>query len=256
MHRLFQSLKENKGFSLIEVSIVLVIMGLIISMSTPIYSNFGDSYKAKNTKEHQENLMRLLGQYALLNHQLPYASDPLSSKETFGDESHLSVGIVPFRTLGLPESMAKDAYGNFFTYAIQVLPEKRTAKILQRSDFCSRTPLRETLTVEENGQKVTATSKLEKGKDFLSLVIVSHGKNGYGAYYGTAGNIKKRDYGLHGKEEEINADGTSHFVNLPYSQNEDNYFDDHVVWTTRNTLVSVYGGGSCYQSKDKTPEIL
>ena len=233
---------------MIEVSIALVIMGIIATLSTSAFQQFGDSYKAKITREKQENLLKVLAQFALLNKRLPYAADPEVPADQLGKEADLRIiGLIPYRTLGIPESMAKDDYGNYFTYAVQPFP-KRSEGVLRQYNFCTQSPTRPLLFVTENGYPI----QLEKpiSKDFISVVIVSHGKNGYGAYGGTPGNIKKKLSGVHGKDEEINSGETGNFISRLKSYKEDDYFDDQVIWVTRNVLASAYGGESCYRKEN------
>ncbi len=249
MYCLFQNIRNNKGFSLIEVSIALVIMGIVATLSTSVFHHFSDSHKTKVTKEKQETLLKVLAQFALLNKRLPNAADPKALLDKFGEESNLTVGLIPYRTLGISEAMAKDDYGNYFTYAMQPFP-KRPEAVLRRMDFCTQSPTSRLLSVEENGVPIIIENKNKDIIDFIAVVIVSHGKNGYGAYVGSPGNIKKKTEVLHGKDEEINADGTGKFISRLKSNKEENYFDDQVIWVPRNILASAYGGESCYRKEN------
>jgi hypothetical protein len=210
----------------------------------------------KNTEKKQENLLKVLAQFALLNKRLPHAANPKSPKQEFGkEEEKLSVGLIPYHTLGIPESMTKDGYGNYFTYAMQPLIRKTEPAMIKRTDFCTETPVRPAIFLTENDQAIIPDPKAQKN-DFVALVIVSHGTNGYGAYFGQPGQVEKRLHGIHGREEETNADKTGYFISRAKSYKQEDYFDDHVIWATRNVLASVYGGESCYSKKNTKPSKL
>ncbi len=77
-----------------------------------------------------------------------------------------------------------------------------------------------------------------------AFVLISHGKNGYGAYRNGTGRIVGPTAG---RDAEIeNADDTNNeYRAAPRSTNATNYFDDILLWRTQDQLISALGRDSC-----------
>ncbi len=98
------------GFSLIEIAVVLIILGLIGGMAFPSLKAMLDWQKAATTAQNQEKILYALAGYAIKNKSLPYAANPLNPQERSQGIIRRRRGIVPYADLGLPEGMAKDGY--------------------------------------------------------------------------------------------------------------------------------------------------
>lgn len=139
---------SHRGFSLVELSVVLVIVGIIIGSSVSTGLMRVEAQRVSSTKERMQFLMDAIDQYVKRYEHLPCPADPtLEPTETNygvgegtnnrggdGDpdegacEPKLTMeidtaarvfrGSVPFRDLGISEQVALDGWGNRFTYVV------------------------------------------------------------------------------------------------------------------------------------------
>lgn len=273
-HILLNSLlkKKSSGFALIEVAIALIILGIIGSMGLPLIFNSLNYHKVNTTKMRAKEIFSVLGAFVLQEGRLPCPGDPAASFSSFGEEMSTCVqnaeGILPFKTLGLPESFSKDGYGRYFTYAVEPsLTPKELGEGLQKPlesplsfnilqdrpypkvpfsrthAFCKVPPPLFPFQIlqEKQGQFI---STLRSEKDFVAIVLVSHGEQGYGAYEGN-NTLERHPSPLHGIEEEENKNGDKTFIQKNLSLNKDSYFDNLVFWVSRTTLLPLYTHHPC-----------
>lgn len=133
-----EKMGDNRGFTLIELAIVMAV-GAVMTLTTlkfvvPIY----EQAKRMETTEKLRVINEALETYALNSYRLPCPADPRrvpSGGEPHGAERFsgtdgntipancggtvaFGFGIVPYKTLGLPEDAIYDSWGNYITYAI------------------------------------------------------------------------------------------------------------------------------------------
>lgn len=109
--------KFLKGFSLIEASISLIIMGIISGICITQLASFTAIDKMQKTQKHCEIVINALGAYYIASDgTLPF---PIDNKEN-------GFGRVPFKKLGIMEKFAKDGYGNFLLYKVNPFFNKET----------------------------------------------------------------------------------------------------------------------------------
>lgn len=232
---------RRAGFSLVEVMISLIILGLIGGMGLAVLGRYQEGERLRKTKDHQERLLSLLAAQVITTGALPapaqasvqgaergYAATTLSGG-TFG------IGLVPFKTLGVPEALARDGYGRFFTYGVQGAltslgrgPQLRPSLDVYLS---VRTPILQVLDGEARS--------LTRPQEVIAVVLVSHGKVGYGAFDNRGQRLVASV--TKGRHEGINADETAAFIDRPLSDLRDDYHDDVVAWATRDTLLALHG---------------
>lgn len=134
--------KGGRGFSLVELSVVLVIAGFLTLGVIVLIRPFLEKARILQTRETLEKIAQALDAYAVENHRLPCPAVPNrgAAAPPYGFEAGSGAagatvpspecpvtgagatrtaqeGIVPFRTLGLPEEMIYDGWGRPFTYA-------------------------------------------------------------------------------------------------------------------------------------------
>ncbi|MBI2234880.1 MAG: prepilin-type N-terminal cleavage/methylation domain-containing protein [Micavibrio aeruginosavorus] len=122
-----------KGFTLVEMAAVILIAGLIIFAVMGVFRPMIANFQFVETTKKMEKVSRILNAYAVLNYRLPCPAAPDSGSvnppygfesgsgadgATVPDACPRTEGIIPFRTLGIPEGLAIDGYDNYFTYAI------------------------------------------------------------------------------------------------------------------------------------------
>ncbi|QEK39132.1 type II secretion system protein [Candidatus Nesciobacter abundans] len=135
-----------KGFSMLEMAIVLVIFGSLSSIMFSSMQKYVKWQRSEVTKSNMEKILKSLGTFVSSRGRLPYPSTP-SNKFPDPDNPvtvapgfeypwpkndkewgniYLYSGIVPFKTLQIPEHMAKDGNGRYFTYVMDTTLGGRT----------------------------------------------------------------------------------------------------------------------------------
>jgi prepilin-type N-terminal cleavage/methylation domain-containing protein len=101
---------KNAGFTLIELAIVLIIIGLLIGVGVSLLPDLINQQKyTQNQSLLNQNYNALIG-YIMANGHAPPASS-----NTNGTSGSQNIGYLPYITIG---GLQKDAYGNTFYYAV------------------------------------------------------------------------------------------------------------------------------------------
>lgn len=226
-----------QGFTLVELSIVLVIVALLLGGLIPtITSQIEQSHRNETKKQLDEIQQALIG-FAIINGRLPCPADRTiatgaanAGKEAITGTTCTNVtgatawGVLPWATLGVRET---DAWGRRFTYQV-------TAAFADSTDGTGTGTCPTTVGISfqicSNGNlnigltnTVTDTSIASN----VPAIVVSHGLNGLGAYT-PAGQALLGATG----DELDNADTNNHFVTHDPTPN----FDDQIVWLSSNIL--------------------
>ncbi|OEU44893.1 MAG: hypothetical protein BBJ60_12580 [Desulfobacterales bacterium S7086C20] len=109
---LLRQTKATRGFTLIEMAIVLVIVGIIVSIVASVLPSLIQTAKAKKAQAILKKADNALQGYSIVNHRLPCADSSTDGNEDTG----IYEGNLPFRTLGL--SAGTDAWENAIKYAV------------------------------------------------------------------------------------------------------------------------------------------
>lgn len=127
---------RQSGFTLVEMAVVIMIVGLLVGVAFSIINPLARSLREAETKEKMEIIADAIANYAAMHNRIPCPAPPDEADNThnpiFGsmwiDSSDnpdcglgnldRSIGIVPFRTLGIHPDTAVDGFGNYFTYAV------------------------------------------------------------------------------------------------------------------------------------------
>ena len=116
---------NQAGSALIAVAALLMLLGVFVSLGIDSFKVKTPQDKAFETNRKMQIIARQLSSFVQLNNRLPCPSNPLTTynSSSFGFSTVTcstlasSNGVIPFRTLGLPDSFALDAWGNPFLYA-------------------------------------------------------------------------------------------------------------------------------------------
>ncbi len=251
------------GFTLLELSVVLAviatILGGIITLTSAALE--GRAYNATVAK--LKVLQQALYDYRIAYNMLPCPanSTTAASSNGFGIASTsvdciggspaadladgtAAVGMVPIRTLGLPDEMGVDGWGRRIRYAVA-----NPFIVSDSFDDAAATPGSTTalITVTNNDSGATLSST-------VAFVLVSYGRNGHGARAGALGSTASLGSSINGGITNINellnckcfstgaGNGTSDldaFVQgdpKPDPADPLNEFDDVVVFSTRAEL--------------------
>jgi prepilin-type N-terminal cleavage/methylation domain-containing protein len=182
-----QRLKNQyrRGFTLLELAIVMAIIGVIVASGISLGLSRTEAARISSTEAKLDRIEEALGAYLVMNGFLPCPAVGSTAKTvaTFGVAeaagcasttctgggcgTDLKVGVVPVRTLNLSDDYMFDGWGRRITYAVH---RKAT---LSRADFADTSA--GIITIQNYAQ----TSNLST--DAL-LILMSHGNNGHGAW--------------------------------------------------------------------------
>jgi len=128
--------RTARGFTLVEIAVVIVIMGFLLAMLIGITSNLVGQQRRDATRQRLANVETSLALFVSQNQRLPCpadgaltAADANAGLERYtspnctmdGTAGRQTRGVVPWRTLGLAEQDVTDGWSNRLTY--RVAPE-------------------------------------------------------------------------------------------------------------------------------------
>lgn len=125
----------RRGFTLIEMAIVLVVVGLVVSAAGKVIAPVLDTQKAETTAERMKLVQQAIQVYVIRNGCLPCPADGalISSAATAGLSQSTggtyvtacsatpctqTRGVVPWRTIGLREAEASDGWNDRLRYGV------------------------------------------------------------------------------------------------------------------------------------------
>jgi type II secretory pathway pseudopilin PulG len=230
-----------RAFSLIEMAMVLIIMGMVGGFALPLLKGVLDNQKNKITEQNQERILYALAGYANQNKMLPYAADPQNINGKEDKATYRRRGIIPYADLGIPESIAKDGYQRWLTYIVD--------------DHYAVTP-----PIASHGSTLQPTMyrlcekhahpnplKMRGLQENVAVVLISHGPQGRGAY---PNPLSVPPLGI---DEQQNTISEHEIIDRPISSNPAHPFSHKVAWVTARNLLAMYGHAPCPPAREEIP---
>lgn len=245
---------NSSGFTLIQVSVILTVMALVMVAVLPSYQAHLKANSVNASKMY--SIMTALRQYQVVYGNLPCPADPTiaigngnygvasanggtinncvtgsAPNAAYADSTnHIAIGMLPVKSLALSYDSAIDGFSRNITYAVDT----------GATGCWASSSLPGAITVNDNGINHNTVAAL-----------VSHGKNGYGAWLptqgtGGSGSGTRFNSGSTDTSEAANAEVAAgggltplaagqfvSFVNQPQTAT----FDDMVIY--RNNLYNM-----------------
>jgi prepilin-type N-terminal cleavage/methylation domain-containing protein len=237
--------KPRAGFTLIELAVVLLVISLITGAGISLGNGALKTAARVKTQERLAIIKQAFSSYVAANGYLPCPADGAltPSSPSFGIETRsgigctpnapgmialtttIYIGVMPTRTLGLPDSYAADSWGNKFTYAVS---QTHVSKVSSVADTDGAITINYG---DVSGTNYALTTK-------ATYAVISHGPDGKGAFplQGTAVGIA---CGATTNNDVANCDDADIiFYDTAYNDNATNaaqFFDDFVVWSSNIT---------------------
>jgi alpha-tubulin suppressor-like RCC1 family protein/type II secretory pathway pseudopilin PulG len=223
--------KPISGFSLVELAILLLVVGMVGGMSMSAGQTILKAGDVNATKQ-QLGIIRsalLLFRDKTGRFPCPARENDVMSSATYGVEGancattaiagittsgNAGIGFVPYKALGLNQSVSMDTWGNKFTYAVDMI-----------HTVSSNVGPGSLIVVDASGNSLTQSPTM--GKPIFALI--SHGEDGNGAYL--SDSATQTACGATSKDKE-NCNNNATFMDDRPSQSSiaANYYDDFVVW--------------------------
>lgn len=264
---------HKKAFSLIELSIVLVIIAIVVAGTLSVSTVSVTNAKTKVTIDRMKEIYKAIGQYVSLNQKLPCPASLVLTKTMSGygsstgsagscsatgvyqsnAASAILIGMVPVATLGLPIEMGEDGFGNKIMYVVSKYftaadyPSTTTANLgISTSGFSSH------LETDNSTIRIMQqpTGNVISGN---AVALISYGSNGYGAFKSTA-TTQTNSTSSDGYEQQnyiSNANtaglpnladygviaGNANYVVITSTNLSSTVFDDIVMFKTRSQMM-------------------
>ncbi len=169
------SSSTKKAYTLVELSIVLVIIAIFLSSGLNIFTNNIVQTKTVNTKEKLNIIYKSLAEHLMTKRKLPcptLLTTPKDSETSYGSPNATpcsTTGGVPTRALDLPSDMAEDDFGNKILYVVDA---RLTASLVFVAPVTTIDG-QGAITIINNGTLETSTKPM--------LLLLSYGANSCGA---------------------------------------------------------------------------
>ncbi len=228
----FISQKIAHGFTLIEMAVVLVILGLLLTMFlTPFTTQRDAQNRAKTQILLSEAKEALIG-YAVTNGYLPCPDsdavpDGIENLNNDGTNCQDAEGVLPWNDLGIERI---DAWNHYFRYRVNSTFSRRSG-LFTIADAEGASDIQIS---GENDVAIVSTNSRP------AAVVLSHGTNGFGAKNLNATSPANQEPAPTGADELINAteDDKKFVSHTPTPQGSANEFDDLVTWISPKVLIN------------------
>jgi len=263
------------GFSLVELSVVMTVIGITLSGALVLATKKTESDKIVETNFKLNKIQLAIEAYLLRVESIPCPSNGSHSAEiTFGVQGSASEGggngvcsasnysagniysgVVPVKTLHLPDDYMFDAWGRRITYVIDARFANNSftngscnGGTLSGEKVCFRYQPNGAISVRDAAGRNRTTEAI--------YVLISHGKNGFGAWknIGDANRLPQPAAPDGDEEENAGNDNSATFDNIFVQKDETPTFDDivryKIKWQIMEDARAVNDLDLCYSADD------
>ena|SRR3989338_9622746 len=156
-----------------------------------------------------------------------------------------AIGYIPYKTLSIPEELAKDGHHHWMSYAINTALTSAWILAIDTSvndpsigpnrTFCGINSTN-SLTIKDSANNNCITAP-----DFAAAVIISHGKSG--GYYNDNSTIQPCN--SNDLEKNANANRKGIYFTKPLQLKDNAIFDDQLLFVSRNNLMAIWAQTPC-----------
>jgi prepilin-type N-terminal cleavage/methylation domain-containing protein len=231
-----KTLVKSKGFTLVEMAIVLTIVGVLLAGGMSVLSSSTDSARYKETQNQLNEVKEALTSYYIQFGRLPCPDAGIDGIEESSCATGNSLrGFLPHVTLGLGGN--GDAWGERIKYLVS---PKFTAAVTPPTPpaMCTDTAPRNISTERVTIQNLQATA--QPIADFAAFALISTGKNGRQTNAGMTGAFSDGGCSAVNAFEQENCNSDS-IIRSGVQQTDGNsiVFDDMVVWGSDVQLIGL-----------------
>ena len=240
-------LQRRHGFTLVEMAMVLLIMGLLLRAGLGLLGGQIEQQRGKDSQRALEQAKEALIGFAIANGRLPCPAPagaptgtPLAGLEpapVLAAGCANLAGVLPWATLGVGET---DAWGNRLSYRIT----REFTRTVPQAVFpsCAAPPAANPgfaafALCSQGDMNVLSTAGGATLVSAVPAVLVSHGQNGNGAY-SPSGNPLPPGADADELDNQLTAGGTSTANAIFISKSPTASFDDTVVWLAQSILLN------------------
>lgn len=258
------SRRSKRGFSLIEMAIVLVVIGIVLSGGLLAVSPVLESSKGNETNSKLDRVEQALTLYVIRYGCLPCPADPdIASGTANAGLSHgagttyytgscattcntqaaaasVSQGVVPWVTLGLSEEEGRDGYGYRIDYAVTTTLAATNGMVRTPPSTYPAGTLVVAVSAANDSAAIATRTKVTSA---AAYVLISHGVD-HSLAWNAAG--KQLPDPNSGPDQTENSDGTPFVQDTPVrNAGTYTYFDDILRFRTAPMIIQLCGTNAC-----------
>jgi prepilin-type N-terminal cleavage/methylation domain-containing protein len=244
-----------RGFTLIEIAIVIVVIGLLVGGGLTAISPVIESARISETKQKIATVEAAILGYVIQNGCMPCPAQRGAAASGQTADSAAAVytgcttngcvtngeGLVPWVSLGLSQNDATDGWNRRFSYGVD--PTRAVALSMQRDANGAFPNFASTIDIE-------TLAGADQAYGSIVYVLLSHGQDGsFGE--SQSGAIGADRYGQAAGATGLGQHENGNFNDLDFADGNINagngvgYFDDIVVFKSFQPLILSCGSGSC-----------
>ncbi len=283
--KLIQLYHVGAGFSLVELSVVLTIIGITLGTALSVATKVTEEDRVTTTNERMDAIEEALAVFLIENGRLPCpangelrrdnatdaefgleriddSAEPsvCDASELLTDGANLFAGVVPTKTLGISDDLMEDGWGWRYTYVVDdrlANSNMYHSQSVGRNDDCDDSTSSDCFNYFDTSVGVITINDAATGSPGertreAVMVLISHGKNGHGAYMRQGSSTRMdADYddGA-GENESAEAENGSlgsgidgkDFDNVFVQKSATGLFDDIVRYKLKWQLANDAGG--------------